>query len=95
MTVFEMAVDTIFMCFCVDCEENDGVHQQYYMSPKLMNAMQEIKGYTGGKQNFEIPNNYDPSQPLYPNPPPNYNPSQPLYPNPNIPSGPQKIGFNV
>lgn len=53
MTVFEMAVDTIFICFCVDCEENDGSPgQQYYMSPKLMRAMQEIKEQAGGSFNF-------------------------------------------
>lgn len=52
MAVFEMTVDTIFLCYCIDCEENDGINQPYYMSPKLMKAMQKIKEFTGGKFNI-------------------------------------------
>lgn len=33
---FQMAIDTIFLCFCEDCEENDGVVKPYYMSKGLM-----------------------------------------------------------
>lgn len=31
-----MAIDTIFLCFCEDCEENDGIIKPYYMSRSLM-----------------------------------------------------------
>lgn len=31
-----MVIDTIFMCFCEDCNLNDGVTQEYYMSKELM-----------------------------------------------------------
>lgn len=36
MTVYEMAIDTIFVCFCEDMEENDGLSKPYYMSKDLM-----------------------------------------------------------
>jgi len=31
-----MAIDTIFLCFCEDCEMNDGLEKPYYMSKGLM-----------------------------------------------------------
>lgn len=31
-----MAIDTIFICFCEDYEENDGLSKPYYMSRELM-----------------------------------------------------------
>ncbi|KAJ8919637.1 hypothetical protein NQ315_006163 [Exocentrus adspersus] len=31
-----MTIDTIFLCFCEDCEENDGVSSPYFMSRGLM-----------------------------------------------------------
>lgn len=31
-----MVIDTIFMCFCEDCNLNDGITQEYYMSKELM-----------------------------------------------------------
>lgn len=35
--VFDMTVDTIFLCFCEDCEHNDGSEERpYYMSESLM-----------------------------------------------------------
>lgn len=43
LTVFEMAVDTIFICFCVDCEENDGELKPYYMSEGLKEVIQNLK----------------------------------------------------
>ncbi|XP_059470748.1 choline transporter-like protein 1 isoform X2 [Neocloeon triangulifer] len=36
MTIYEMAIDTIFICFCEDCEMNDGVAKPYFMSRALM-----------------------------------------------------------
>lgn len=36
MTVYEMAIDTIFLCFCEDCEINDGISRPYFMSKGLM-----------------------------------------------------------
>lgn len=50
LDVFEMGVDTVFVCFCVDFGENYG--QDYYMSPKLMETMTEMKEFTGGWFNF-------------------------------------------
>lgn len=31
-----MVIDTIFICFCEDCEMNDGVTKPYFMNPGLM-----------------------------------------------------------
>lgn len=35
MTVYEMAIDTIFLSFCEDCERNDGVDKPYFMTENL------------------------------------------------------------
>lgn len=31
-----MCIDTIFICFCEDCEMNDGQENPYFMSRGLM-----------------------------------------------------------
>lgn len=38
-----MTVDTIFLCFCEDCETNDGISRPYYMSRGLMEFVQNSK----------------------------------------------------
>jgi solute carrier family 44 protein 1 (choline transporter-like protein) len=43
MTVYEMAIDTIFLCFCEDCEQNDGITKPYYMSRGLMEFVENSK----------------------------------------------------
>lgn len=32
----QMCIDTLFLCFCEDCERNDGIDRPYYMSRGLM-----------------------------------------------------------
>lgn len=70
LSVFEMTVDTIFICFCDDITENDGSNERpYYMSPKLFEVMKKLKEETGGEFNLGGPygNPQDPeSQPMYP-----------------------------
>merc|ERR1719507_1803256 len=34
--VYEMAIDTIFLCFCEDSARNDGITRPYYMSKGMM-----------------------------------------------------------
>lgn len=34
--LLQMIIDTIFICFCEDCEKNDGVGRPYFMSRGLM-----------------------------------------------------------
>jgi hypothetical protein len=34
-----MSLDTIFLCFCEDCEKNDGVDRPYYMSKVSMRGI--------------------------------------------------------
>lgn len=36
MLAFEMIVDSIFICFCEDCDINDGTQRPYYMSKEMM-----------------------------------------------------------
>ncbi|XP_019878880.1 choline transporter-like protein 1 [Aethina tumida] len=43
MTVYEMSIDTIFLCFCEDCEQNDGVTRPYYMSRGLMEFVENSR----------------------------------------------------
>lgn len=68
MTVYEMTLDTIFICFCVDCEENDGTTRPYFMSRKMMEVMMELKGAAGGQfTNFGAFKHADASsQPMIP-----------------------------
>lgn len=40
---FQMTIDTIFICFCEDCELNDGISKPYYMSRGLMEFVQNSK----------------------------------------------------
>lgn len=49
VTLFEMSVETIFMCFCEDCERNDGSEARpYFMTETLRKitgkSVQERKG---------------------------------------------------
>ncbi|XP_023213554.1 choline transporter-like protein 1, partial [Centruroides sculpturatus] len=36
MSLYEMVIDTLFICFCEDCERNDGINRPYFMSKSLM-----------------------------------------------------------
>lgn len=48
MTVFEMTVDSIFICFGEDIDQNDGIARPYFMSKELMEFMMTLKGTAGG-----------------------------------------------
>lgn len=41
MAVIDMAIDTIFLCFCEDSERNDGKTKPYYMPDSLRNFVDE------------------------------------------------------
>lgn len=43
ITVYEMAIDTIFLCFCEDCDQNDGINKPYFMSKGLMEFVENSK----------------------------------------------------
>ncbi|XP_014243856.1 choline transporter-like protein 1 [Cimex lectularius] len=43
IAVYEMVIDTIFICFCEDCEINDGISKPYFMSKGLMEFVQNSK----------------------------------------------------
>ncbi|KAG8194228.1 hypothetical protein JTE90_024559 [Oedothorax gibbosus] len=36
LSVYEMAIDTLLLCFCEDCQMNDGSSRPYFMSRSLM-----------------------------------------------------------
>ncbi|CAG2106593.1 unnamed protein product [Medioppia subpectinata] len=36
LSVYEMAIDTLFLCFIEDCQQNDGLRKPYFMSNSLM-----------------------------------------------------------
>lgn len=38
-----MSIDTIFLCFCEDCEQNDGITRPYYMSKGLMEFVENSR----------------------------------------------------
>lgn len=40
-----MIIDTIFICFCEDCERNDGLTRPYYMSTGLMDFVEKSKQF--------------------------------------------------
>ncbi|PIK45519.1 hypothetical protein BSL78_17623 [Apostichopus japonicus] len=43
LSVYEMVIDTLFICFCEDCEKNDGVAKPYFMSRNLMNFVENAR----------------------------------------------------
>ncbi|XP_067126320.1 choline transporter-like protein 1 isoform X2 [Centruroides vittatus] len=44
MSLYEMVIDTLFICFCEDCERNDGINRPYFMSKSLMVFVEKSKG---------------------------------------------------
>jgi hypothetical protein len=47
-----MTVDTIFISFCIDIEENDGETKPFYMSESLKKIIMEMKEHSGGTLTF-------------------------------------------
>ncbi|KAK0163239.1 hypothetical protein PV327_006944 [Microctonus hyperodae] len=43
ISIYEMVIDTIFLCFCEDCARNDGISKPYYMSRDLMEFVENSK----------------------------------------------------
>ncbi|KAL0266760.1 UNVERIFIED_CONTAM: hypothetical protein PYX00_009211 [Menopon gallinae] len=43
ITIYEMVIDTIFLCFCEDCELNDGISKPYFMSRGLLEFVENSK----------------------------------------------------
>jgi hypothetical protein len=86
VAVFEMAVDSIFICYCVDRRENDGMSSPYYMSPKLQKAMD---GYSNFKNDEDGESDSNPEEMgmIEPNDPIK-TPDNPYGPQPYAPSPP-------
>ncbi|XP_048763229.2 choline transporter-like protein 1 isoform X2 [Ostrea edulis] len=56
--LIQITIDTIFLCFCEDCKENNGVEKPYYMSKDLLNflkitnkSLEKKKKGKGSKEN--------------------------------------------
>lgn len=47
LSIYEMAIDTLFLCFCEDCERNDGISKPYFMSKGLMQFVENSKKVLG------------------------------------------------
>ncbi|XP_076246590.1 choline transporter-like protein 1 isoform X2 [Calliopsis andreniformis] len=43
ISIYEMIIDSIFICFCEDCQKNDGISRPYYMSRGLMEFVENSK----------------------------------------------------
>ncbi|XP_011308154.1 choline transporter-like protein 1 [Fopius arisanus] len=43
ISIYEMIIDTIFLCFCEDCARNDGINRPYFMSRGLMEFVENSK----------------------------------------------------
>ncbi|XP_033207562.1 choline transporter-like protein 1 isoform X2 [Belonocnema kinseyi] len=43
ISIYEMVIDTIFICFCEDCAKNDGISRPYFMSRGLMEFVENSK----------------------------------------------------
>ncbi|XP_040071984.2 choline transporter-like protein 1 [Ixodes scapularis] len=43
ISVYEMTIDTLFLCFCEDNERNDGFSRPFFMSEALRDFMEESK----------------------------------------------------
>jgi solute carrier family 44 protein 1 (choline transporter-like protein) len=53
ISVFEMTVDTIFICFCDDVEQNDGTSKPYFASVDLRNVMDKLEIEANGGEGYE------------------------------------------
>ncbi|XP_037050462.1 choline transporter-like protein 1 [Bradysia coprophila] len=53
MSTFETTVDTLFICYSIDSEENDGEERPYFMSDNLIIAMVETKNLEPPKTPIE------------------------------------------
>ena len=42
LSVYEMTVDTIFLCYCEDTDKNDGDLLPYFMSADLKEVMDKL-----------------------------------------------------
>ncbi|KAF2349739.1 Choline transporter-like, partial [Trinorchestia longiramus] len=43
VSIYEMTIDTLFVCFCEDCAMNDGIQKPYFMSRSLMKFVENSK----------------------------------------------------
>lgn len=43
LSVYEMTVDTIFLCYCEDSDQNDGCLKPFFMSDDLKRVMKRLE----------------------------------------------------
>lgn len=49
-----MSTETIFLCFCKDLEENNGIAKPYFMSRNLMEFVENSKKFESNKKKCYI-----------------------------------------
>ncbi|CAB4064680.1 SLC44A1 [Lepeophtheirus salmonis] len=54
ISVYEMAIDTTFICFCEDCEMNNGESKPYFMNVSLMNFVSGNSAKSGKRRSKSI-----------------------------------------
>ncbi|KAF7993255.1 hypothetical protein HCN44_006315 [Aphidius gifuensis] len=54
ISIYEMIIDTIFICFCEDCSTNDGISRPYYMSRGLMEFVENSNKVLGHLNNQSL-----------------------------------------
>ncbi|XP_037076976.1 choline transporter-like protein 1 [Pollicipes pollicipes] len=60
ISIYEMAIDALFICFCEDCDINDGVERPYFMSKGLMEFVENSKTALAALKYKPEPNNNQP-----------------------------------
>ncbi|KAL7013241.1 hypothetical protein ACKWTF_015289 [Chironomus riparius] len=53
LMLIEVTADTILVCFCIDCENNNGLSSSYFMSNEIMKSIKDMKECVGGSLNVE------------------------------------------
>ncbi|XP_064625864.1 choline transporter-like protein 1 isoform X2 [Lineus longissimus] len=56
LSVYEMCIDTIFLCFCEDSERNDGITKPYYMSKNLMTFVENSRKAIEAREKYDAAN---------------------------------------
>jgi solute carrier family 44 (choline transporter-like protein), member 1 len=43
LSVYQITIETIFICLCLDCQRNDGLYRPFFMTPKLKEFLKNAR----------------------------------------------------